>query len=563
MILSIISNTIGAVYEFGYNVPLRGLTDIVSYSDVVTGETGNRFWKKEFSYTLDGVNYTDWELLDNSALQALVIPIKNDFLIKFKYTHEGTDISNSLTIDEFVINGNYSLEYLQLLSFHGTILEKVSFTDEYFNRVWLNLLEKYYEQGIIPRHIVRGDDTETNDEDYIFYWKSQVYLFAALMALRKIEVDDFFEYSDNIVEYMFQRSFFVCGTESLSRLKFYLSRLAAEINERGTELPYLEDGSWLNQSSDPDHGEARRMICYRYEDEFLYDIAKNHNVGWCIGNTSPMYTSTAGHKMLNKLPIGANGDNRGPGITDISQWQTTGTVLIYDDPVLNDSVLEMSVNSSAFTPRIKVDHTLGYEITCRVKKTSSGLGRMNILINGFTITDLPESLQTYEEPNNDAAQVAFVEMHEQDLFYELKGYIYPSGESTFEESTGIPQDPQSSNLRFTENVHSIQVLLYNQNTASPIQIYDLKMTPMVYPNTCYINAHAFVTLWANNRNNSRSMEQIIWDMRRYIIPYNSLLRVVSLERELTAGENELYAWLIPVFQPWNTRDDGPWLLKTP
>ena len=39
-------------------------------------------------------------------------------------------------------------------------------------------------------------ETQFDDQGYIDYWKPQAYLFAAIMSLRKIKIDDFFEQAD-------------------------------------------------------------------------------------------------------------------------------------------------------------------------------------------------------------------------------------------------------------------------------------------------------------------------------------------------------------------------------
>jgi hypothetical protein len=85
----IVGNTcseIGDVLLMESSIPITGLTSITSFIDVIIGETGTRFFLKEFSYSNDGLNFSNFIPLNNSNLSAITISSTDYFLFNYRYT---------------------------------------------------------------------------------------------------------------------------------------------------------------------------------------------------------------------------------------------------------------------------------------------------------------------------------------------------------------------------------------------------------------------------------------------------------------------------------------------
>ena len=486
---------IGQYVEFSYEVPLRGLVTITSFSDVIINQTGSRFFDKEFKYTMDGARYSDWQPLTLLNLQAInggTLPIENDFILAFRYIRAGSDNTDDLTVQSFLLNGTYSLAYLQVLDLSNTIFEDIGFTDEYWNKVWINLLDKLYKRGIVPKFILRGDDN-VEDRDYIDFWKTIAYFYALTIALLDDKITNLINRQDDLSEFLLERGVFVCGDSSLITLNYVASNIYDQIRRRATQGITYIDGTHLAPVADPVHGELLRLICFDIvNDEFLFEYIR-HN-GWYLNVWSPTYHGLYNNAQLNKTP-----DNF-QDIGSLVNYNVSGTVNLVADGT-KGSVAEVAPTSSLGLYEMKVDDKIAYEFTFLFKyvgvdpaaitvrcDTKTALGTPLFTFSIQTGTPLNTFISGYTPPNNT-------------VYYLFRGIIHSRNESL---QTNM-NDYQTNlnfgrNLKFRGGAQRIEFTIEN-NGLSNLYVWDVKFRPLKETlNNVFLNSTDLTRTWTKNRN---------------------------------------------------------------
>ena len=86
--------------------PYENVTEILGFTDSITGESTSCFYNKDFRWGIDGVTYSDWVPLTDANLQLLVLNPANKFWIQYRYTQVGdcTLTFNSIAL-EIVTDG--------------------------------------------------------------------------------------------------------------------------------------------------------------------------------------------------------------------------------------------------------------------------------------------------------------------------------------------------------------------------------------------------------------------------------------------------------------------------
>ena len=69
--------------------PYKNVVEVVSFSDVIEGETTDCFYNKSFRWGIDGVSYSDYVPLTDENLKAILPNPDNNFWIQYKYEQVG------------------------------------------------------------------------------------------------------------------------------------------------------------------------------------------------------------------------------------------------------------------------------------------------------------------------------------------------------------------------------------------------------------------------------------------------------------------------------------------
>ena len=83
------TNANGDTILISLQEPYLNVIEVVSYEDVVNGETTDCFYNKSFRWGIDGVSYSDWVPLTNANLESLLLEPINPFWIQYKYEQVG------------------------------------------------------------------------------------------------------------------------------------------------------------------------------------------------------------------------------------------------------------------------------------------------------------------------------------------------------------------------------------------------------------------------------------------------------------------------------------------
>jgi hypothetical protein len=497
MIVNKTTKYIGQYVEFSYETPLRGLVSITSFVDGITGQTGTRLFNKEFSYTLDGVKFSKYEPLTLGALQAIAggtIPIESDFILKFRYTRAGSDTLGNLTVDSMVINGTYSMAYLQILDLANTIFQDIGFTDEYWNKVWVNLLKKLYGKGIVANYVERGDNKE--DADYITYWKIIAYYYAFTIALVDEKISKITEKIPDLSEFLIERGAYAYTDNTIVTLNLVANYIFDQIRRRATKGIIYIDGTPQAPVTNPNHGELLKLVGFKINDEFLFEYVKQLN-GWYLDVNSPDYHGLYGHKQLNKWY------DEGEAV-DLSKLTLTGTVLNLTF-FGRTNMMWMQPSSTAESGDIKVADTLGYELTFWIKTAINNVDINTLTLTISTTTALGSPVDTESILSGSVTGTilsAYTNSNQGNaIFYFIRAKIYPKGTALIASPDSQTNVNTGVNLRFKDGAERMKIKFACGAGAGAMAISDIKLYPLYqFKNNVSLDAGDMSRVWLKNRN---------------------------------------------------------------
>lgn len=525
MIVGYTANKIGDFVDFSDGVPFRGLKTITSLVDSITGTTGTKYFDKFFSYTLDGVHFTNYAPLTLGALTALnPLPIKGDTIFKFRYIRAGTDNTGTLVLNSLNVSGIYDLQYLQVLVLSNTVFSDIAITDQFFNEVWVNLLNKLYDGEIVPKYIVRGDD-DLEDVDYINFWKTIAYFFSLPISLADYKITNIQNNQMLMLDYLKQQNLLVCKDETLLELNSIAEQLFDVFRRRGTQKIVLQDGTHLAPVTDAFHGEFLRYICFDIiKDEFLFEYLSRDLLGWNINVSSPCYNGLYKHLQLNKTP------EQTQNFQDLSLFDITETVAIISDG--SKDVAKLSNGGEIHTKQIKIDPKLSYEITFFCRQTVLAA---NLYLYIECYDEVGGLISLYNIDTGVVSGGGILEgiaMANTSNYYFARGILYSydspllsAAESKTNLNTGV-------NLRFPSNAKRVVIKIVNFNDSGSefFYIWDFKMKPLKseYNIGGFVNSNDMTNVWLKNNNPDVSGIELERNVKNYLIPYNSMLKINQL-----------------------------------
>lgn len=301
-------NAIGETKDFSIEVPLRGWNQLSSISVNGTGITSSRYTDIYVSYTIDGINYSNYQ-----SISTITVPIKSDFIVKVRLIRAGVDTSGVIVINSIVLNGNYMQSYYDVWNMSGTMFSDVLYEDERWNKLWINLLTKIYKEGIVPEFIERGADVYPADKDYIEFWKYQCMFWALSVELAFRKIEGVLENKEDLISYLKQKTVLLCEEHAqLDELQFICENLWDEIRQRGTHMIHYKNNVPLGGGATtytipyniekPINGELLRYLCFDRLKEFVYAYYPRHLSGWTLDLTSPNYFGYTEQIQINKAP---------------------------------------------------------------------------------------------------------------------------------------------------------------------------------------------------------------------------------------------------------------------
>lgn len=543
--MAIVGNTaseIGDVLYIQNTAPAIGITAINSFTDVVGGETAGRFWTKTFRYSLDGgLNWSEWIDLTNPNLVAIPIQREDIFITEYRYTRDGTDPSDLLSFTSVDLNTN-SNPIDGGITFENSIFRDFFQFDDVGVLNWaINVMAKIYNQGIVPKYIIRGEggNAVRPDEDYIDYWFSVCHFFAFFVRYAR-EFQNF--YSDNrlIRDYLKQKDLFTCDTDGLVAMNEVMNNMLREMRRRGG----IEMYETAVQSGRSANGELLRLLCWDADTEFILGVATQECATWNLDNTSPSYNGVGGCLHLVKgyewtrdvvdtaiyplvAPSGSNvitttggpdyigGNVDAMRISGVAAGNSTGIGNQAENP----------------SKSIVVDPNLNYEITFSVKVDTIANTALTFGCLAWNAANGVVQLSGMDDGVDDTYFFQEVELNIVGEWYFVRGIIFNQNEPNSGEPTSLGV---GKHLRFKSSVVKIMPIIQLDNTngigaSGAMDLWDIKIKPasLNYSHS-YLDQGRWIDAVIKNKNGELSDAKLNEVMRRKFIPYNTSFHNIYL-----------------------------------
>lgn len=302
------ASNIGDTILITGSVPIVGIVSLDGYTDTTIGENGTRYFTKEFSYSTDGIFFTEWQTLNNTNVSSIQITTDDAFYINYRYTRQGSDSTGLLEWQNTHLLG----EFTEPVCPNYFVLPKSIFKDYFCHNpqqlgLCSVLTKKMFDIGILPEYIERNqtDEPQIDDRDFLDFWDAVCCFFSLIIVFSQQFID--IEKRDLLVEYLKQRGLYFCEEEvQMAELLLLKNNFYDQIRQRGTNQTIMSAKQKLQRNDNSSviyqyDGEFLKLICYDdLLDEFIFNLCDSEKIGWNIGNSSPCYKGVSSQKNLNK-----------------------------------------------------------------------------------------------------------------------------------------------------------------------------------------------------------------------------------------------------------------------
>ena len=545
---NIISN-IGDVLIVRIEPKITGKIRFTGYTETIENETEDRSLKREFRISQDGVFWTDWATLNIDNLSSEEYFTDSYIQIEIRYTRTGTDESGDIVFKSIDFNGTRKNIQFDAPTLQSSIFGNIIGTN-ILAKLERNIFKKLYYRGILPDYIERAENSSYNeDKDFVDLFYSIARFFSILISFFR-RWENFRNDEDLLREQV--RGYGIYFNENditLSELKYIAQNILSQAQQRGTEMIFKRKGVA------PIDGEFIRLTRNRICDELLYEYIPIYKIGWCLGNSSPIYKGTAMAYNLNKTNENTK-DFQSLSNFVLSKSGTGSYSLQNTD---NKRVIRLSATSygtghsaiGRIDSNINVgdniysaDSQLDYEITFAFKINSgTNLSKLtlNFGVEGFDINkeklnDAFSTVDGFQVSENFFDQSMNIWKIGQ--WYYARGIIHAySSENVIGGKTnlGIGKDLVFNNSFVKYIIPKIEFYTKTAQNAS-IDIYDYKIRPLIRGKNIlplkngsidshglgFIQGSKILYTYVRNNNNGQSEDEIIDIIERYLYPFNTV-----------------------------------------
>ena len=545
---NIISN-IGDVLIVRIEPKITGKIRFTGYTETIENETEERSLKREFRISQDGVFWTDWATLNIDNLSSEEYFTDSYIQIEIRYTRTGTDESGDIVFKSIDFNGTRKSIQFDAPTLQSSIFGNIIGTN-ILAKLERNIFKKLYYRGILPDYIKRAENSSYNeDKDFVDLFYSIARFFSILISFFR-RWENFRNDEDLLREQV--RGYGIYFNENditLSELKYIAQNILSQAQQRGTEMIFKRKGVA------PIDGEFIRLTRNRICDELLYEYIPIYKIGWCLGNSSPIYKGTAMAYNLNKTKENTK-DFQSLSNFVLSKSGTGSYSLQNTD---NKRVIRLSATSRGtghsaigrIDSNINVvdniysaDSQLDYEITFAFKINSgTNLSKLtlNFGVEGFDINkeklnDAFSTVDGFQVSENFFDQS--MDIWKIGQWYYARGIIHAySSENVIGSKTnlGIGQDLVFNNSFVKYIIPKIEFYTKTAQNAN-IDIYDYKIRPLIRGKNIlplkngsidshglgFIQGSKILYTYVRNNNNGQSEDEIIDIIERYLYPFNTV-----------------------------------------
>lgn len=547
-----ILNAIGDVLLIDVKPQITGRVHLTDFSDVVEGVTATRTVEKEFRVSPDGVFWNDWQELNAANLSSSEYIVDSSLTIQLRYTRTGSDSTGVIEFKSIDFMGSREAIQFVAPTISSSIFANIIGTPE-MKALEENIFKKLYYRGIVPNYIPRAENSdEKEDKDYIYLFFSVARFYSMFIRFfKRFEnfQDDFDLMREQVRQYGI---YFDEANITLEELQYLAQNLYDQIRQRGTEMIFKRKGYLLpNGETLQIDGEFIRLLRSKVSDELLYENIPLNQVGWCLGQSSPMYRGTSQGYYLNKtLENSSDFQDLDNFLINKNNERSTASIVETEDGkkvlsfnILNDSKIGIgNLKDNAEIPDkyfVVVDSKLDYEITFAIK-ILDGVNSKNTITFGVDGYDVLKNKlsDAFITPNGDKVTDVFFEISEakfkNEVWYFVRGILFSYSSSNLEES--LTNIGFGNNLYFNNSFvkYIIPKIIINGLYETEIQIWDYKIRPLIRGTNIlplkngtenshslgFIQSSRIFYAYARNNNNSQSQDEITDIIEKYLLPYN-------------------------------------------
>jgi hypothetical protein len=486
-----------------------GLVSLSGYTDVVIGETGTRFFIKEFRYATDGINFSPWLVLNTPNIAAVDTDQILPFAIEYRYTRGGTDPTGDLEFISISLVGVIvDVSCSQL--FNNSIFSQLVGCPDNEVLLWCNnVTQKLYENGIVAEYLERNADGNhlAEDEDYLAFWRAVSCFFGTLVVYGRRVID--ISLSQGIMkEYLSQRGMRLAPCLDIAGFKSYLNNYYRIIKQRGTRLAF-------------DGGEFEDTICRQDIDEYKVWITDFDEYGWVVDGSSPLYRHTLYTNALIKL-YELTEDvvdlNNYPllqsGFISIVTDGTKETMNINQAGIADGSYAGIGVGSISDTVSaalldevVAISPVADYELTFWIKTTDEDIG-FSTGFKGFDNNLSPILFKDCVTGSNVPhwSIIDRKKLNKADTWYFIRVSIIGKNRDSMSAENGLTEFGQGNNFQFQScGAEYIQPFITVHKTAADsgqVKLHDIKVRIMTTPYAAggHLTNKRFAHIWAKNNN---------------------------------------------------------------
>ena len=518
-IINNITTESGDVLQIIPEVPIVGLVSLLNFVDTTVGESETNYYLKEFRYSVNGgVTFSSWITLTTLHISSVDVKKQDQFVIEYRYTHVGNSTPVELTFNDILVSG--TVEDIVYPIYETTFFKDFFNVNDINVYGWaLNVLEKLYLYGILPKYMTRGEQSDNvlEDQDFLVFWNSVTHYFAIIVYFAR-QFRDITQHS-NIVELFLQSRGIESGNLDVTQLTALFNDYMQQFSDRGTNQ-IVEQGT-IN-------GEFLRMIEFVSPEEFIFAHLQNFETGWCLGKSSPCWDNT--ENIINVV----KGYEYTDDIVDLSKYPLVNSSKISISGidmsiqnVANAGVAGIDYDADA-AKKIVVNKNLDYEISflCKLDVASTPLtfGARSYDANGNEIT-LLNAVDGVASNTFFSAQVLKVVGH----YYWIRGIIYNQSKIN---DAGAVFIPGGHYLRFNSAtaVKYIvpQILLDNSTSVYPngLKLHSIFVRPLKVPFTRgQLGMKNIILSYLVNNNKTYSVDKMESLMKSKLLPANAFLKI--------------------------------------
>lgn len=529
---------------------MNGRVQLLSFTDNFIGVTDNRQVQKEFRLTVDDTFWTEWtELTNDNLAKSDSIVVDGFFTIELRYTRIGSDASGEIEFNGVKFSAHAEPKILVAPTTEGSIFAD-TLNEPELKVLERNIFKKLYYRGILPQYISRAANPDLKeDKDFADLWSSVAKFFGLFIRFFK-RYENFNDDYSLLYEYVRQNGLYFDESKiTLEDLQYLAQHFYDQIRQRGTNMIFKKKGDVLADGTIiPIDGEFIRLMRTKIYDELSYEVIPLNKMGWCVGQSSPLWRGTSQSKFLNKTKEDTE------DFQNLSDFviNRTGNASYTLEQMDDKKVLLLKATAGGVTGLGRInevqdvsenlyimDSRMDYEITFafRIVSNPNANSHLRFGVEGFdsSKTKLNDAFIT---PSGDSVSEWFFDIEtlnkKKDVWYYARGIIHAYSTETVDSS---PTNLGFGNNLYFNNSFLRYVLPKIQVTGTAdtqIAIWDYKIRPLVRGTNIkplknapinamslgFIQSSRIFFIYIKNNNNSLSQQELTEIVNKYLLPFN-------------------------------------------